>query len=153
MPAPAAAPKAHRSSSGSSSGSHHRPLFGENYTDVTKDYSLGKKLGTGNFAKVLLGACRRDLAVHKLKAGEHVAIKVVKKPSSRTAAIAKAHVQMLRAEVEILRSVSHPNIVQASRPSRFACPSARVRAPEDSRLWVQRSSSTAARACSQYLSA
>ena len=101
----------------SSSRSVAPPLFGDSFTDVTHTYSLGKKLGTGNFAKVVLGTCRRDLPASKLKAGEHVAIKVVKKPSSRTAAIAKAHVQMLRAEVEILRSIQHPNIVQVSVPN------------------------------------
>ena len=85
------------------------PLFGETFTDVGQDYSLGKRLGSGNFAKVVLGELKRAQPQWKLKAGDAVAIKVVKKPSSRKAI---ERVQMLKAEVEILRSIHHPNIVR-----------------------------------------
>lgn len=85
------------------------PLFGDKFTDVTTDYELGKRLGAGNFAKVMLARSRRDLPRWRLAAGSSVAIKVVKKPSS-TRAVDK--VKMLRAEVEILRSIQHPNIVR-----------------------------------------
>ena len=35
------------------------PLFGDAFTDVAADYTLGKKLGAGNFAKVVLGELKR----------------------------------------------------------------------------------------------
>ena len=54
----------------------------------------------------LTAACRHDLPQCRLKAGEHVAVKVVKKPQSRSA-VERLH--MIRAEVEILRSVQHAN--------------------------------------------
>ncbi|KAL1528005.1 hypothetical protein AB1Y20_009376 [Prymnesium parvum] len=87
-----------------------RPLFGEHFTDIHEHYIIGRKLGSGNFAKVVLGTSKRDLPQWKLKAGDGVAIKVVKKPTTSHAAAER--VQMLRAEVEILRSMRHPNIVQ-----------------------------------------
>jgi len=86
------------------------PLFGSTFTEVTQDYTLGKKLGSGNFAKVVLGELKREQPQWKLKTGDHVAIKVVKKPSNVKRA--PERVQMLRAEVEILRSINHPNIVR-----------------------------------------
>ena len=52
-----------------------RPLFGESFTDVSAAYTLGKKLGVGNFGKVLHGKARRDAARFKLQAGDGVAIK------------------------------------------------------------------------------
>ena len=85
------------------------PLFGDVFTDVGQDYTLTKKLGSGNFAKVVLGELKRAQPQWKLRVGDHVAVKVVKKPSSRRAV---ERVQMLRAEVEILRSINHPNIVR-----------------------------------------
>ena len=85
------------------------PLFGETFTDVHAHYVLGRKLGAGNFAKVVQATCRHDMPQCRLKAGDHVAIKVMKKPSSRSA-VERLH--MIRAEVEILRSVQHANIVR-----------------------------------------
>lgn len=85
------------------------PLFGDSYTDVSVDYALGKKLGAGNFAKVVLGELKRPQPQWKLRTGDHVAVKVVKKPASRRSV---ERVSMLRAEVEILRSINHPNIVR-----------------------------------------
>ena len=85
------------------------PIFGDTFTDVSADYELGKRLGAGNFAKVVLGRSKRGAPHWKLAAGAEVAIKVVKKPSS---ARAVEKVRMLEAEVEILRSIHHPNIVQ-----------------------------------------
>ena len=82
------------------------PMFGDVFTDIHAHYLLGRKLGTGNFAKVVQGTCRHDLPQCRLKAGEHVAVKVVKKPQSRSA-VERLH--MIRAEVEILRSVQHAN--------------------------------------------
>ena len=46
----------------------------------------------------------------RLRAGDSVAIKVVKKPSSGRGAAER--LAMLKAEVEILRSIRHPNVVQ-----------------------------------------
>ena len=83
------------------------PLFGSGYSDVHESYTIGRKLGTGTFAKVVLA--QRKLAGAGLAAGERVAIKVLKKPSSSRSA---ERLQMLRAEVEILRSIRHPNIVR-----------------------------------------
>ena len=86
------------------------PLFGDQFTDVSEDYVLGRRLGSGNFAKVVLGKLKRPMPHWKLQAGDGVAIKVVKKPSSSHRSAER--VQMLRAEVEILRSIQHPNIVR-----------------------------------------
>jgi len=85
------------------------PLFGSTFTDVSADFTLGKRLGTGNFAKVVLGHVKKPMAHWRLAAGDGVAIKVVKKPASRRAV---ERVEMLRAEVQILRSIQHPNIVR-----------------------------------------
>jgi len=84
------------------------PMFGDVFTDINAHYILGRKLGTGNFAKVVQATCRHDLPQCRLKAGQHVAVKVVKKPQSRS--VERLH--MIRAEVEILRSVQHANIVR-----------------------------------------
>ena len=86
------------------------PLFGGKFTEVAQDYVLGKKLGSGNFAKVVLGSLKSAQPQWKLKEGDSVAIKVVKKPSNMKRSVER--VQMLRAEVEILRSINHPNIVR-----------------------------------------
>ena len=96
------------------------PMFGDVFTDIHAHYLLGRKLGTGNFAKVVQGTCRHDLPQCRLKAGEHVAVKVVKKPQSRSA-VERLH--MIRAEVEILRSVQHANIVRLCMPHRARTPS------------------------------
>ena len=82
----------------------------DHFTDPTEYYTIGRKLGTGNFAKVVLATLKADrgVAATKLKAGQEVAIKVMKKPSSRSAV---ERLAMLRAEVEILRSMNHPNVV------------------------------------------
>ena len=87
-----------------------KPLFSDHFTDPTEYYTIGRKLGTGNFAKVVLATLKADrgVAATKLKAGQEVAIKVMKKPSSRSAV---ERLAMLRAEVEILRSMNHPNVV------------------------------------------
>jgi calcium/calmodulin-dependent protein kinase I len=85
------------------------PLFGQTFTEVSAEYELGRKLGSGNFAKVLHGRLRAAKSHLKLKQGDSVAIKVVKKPSARRSI---ERVQMLKAEVEILRSIQHPNIVR-----------------------------------------
>ena len=84
------------------------PMFGEVFTDINAHYILGRKLGTGNFAKVVQAQCKHDLPQYRLKAGQHVAVKVVKKPQSRS--VERLH--MIRAEVEILRSVQHANVVR-----------------------------------------
>ena len=85
------------------------PMFGDHFTDIHVHYVLGRKLGTGNFAKVVQAACKHDLPQFRLKAGDHVAVKVVKKPQSRSAV---ERLDMIRAEVEILRSIQHANIVR-----------------------------------------
>ena len=85
------------------------PLFGSSFTDVSADFTLGRRLGTGNFAKVVLGHLKRPMPHWKLASGDGAAIKVIKKPSSRRAV---ERVELLRAEVQILRSIQHPNIVR-----------------------------------------
>ena len=87
------------------------PLFGDTFTDVGADYVLGRKLGSGNFAKVVHGVLRKPQPQWRLKEGEAVAVKVVKKPGGGRRSAAE-RVGMLRAEVEILRSINHPNIVR-----------------------------------------
>ena len=77
--------KASSSSAQPSASPPAPPLFGEAFTDVHAHYVLGRKLGTGNFAKVVQATCRHDMPQCRLKAGDHVAIKVVKKPHSRSA--------------------------------------------------------------------
>ena len=52
------------------------PLFGETFTDVGQDYSLGKRLGSGNFAKVVLGELE--------KAKEEETAKLSTEPSNCT---------------------------------------------------------------------
>ena len=55
------------------------PLFGSSFTDVSADFTLGRRLGTGNFAKVVLGHLKRPMPHWKLAAGDGAAIKVIKK--------------------------------------------------------------------------
>ena len=47
----------------------------DHFTDPTEYYTIGRKLGTGNFAKVVLATLKavRGVAATKLKAGEEVA--------------------------------------------------------------------------------
>ena len=82
------------------------PLFGTTFTDVSTEYDIGRKLGAGNFA-VVQGSVKLHAHSGDWKRVT-VAIKVVKKPSRGEA----LRVQTLRAEVEILRSINHPNIVR-----------------------------------------
>jgi len=84
------------------------PMFCDHFTDVADRYDVGRKLGTGNFAKVIQASCRRDMPEHGLRAGSQVAIKIIKKPSNMT----PAAVSMLRSELAIMRSVNHPNVVR-----------------------------------------
>ena len=91
-----------------SSSSSNPPLFGEGTASVHAHYAFGDTLGTGNFAKVIRATCRCATPHCRLAAGDTVAIKVVRKPLSRSA----ERRDMIRAEVEILRSVQHPNIVR-----------------------------------------
>ena len=83
-------------------------LVSEAFSDVNADYEIGRTLGSGNFGKVVLGVARCPQPQWKLRAGDAVAIKVVKKPSTRCA----ERVRMLCSEVEILRLMNHPNIVR-----------------------------------------
>lgn len=82
------------------------PLFCETFSDVADMFEVGRKLGSGNFAKVIQATCKRQIA--ELKPGSQVAIKIVKKPTNMSPAAA----EMLRSEIAILRSVRHPNIVR-----------------------------------------
>ncbi|KAG8463192.1 hypothetical protein KFE25_011189 [Diacronema lutheri] len=82
------------------------PLFCEAFSDVADMFEVGRKLGSGNFAKVIQATCKRQIA--ELRPGSQVAIKIVKKPSNMSPAAA----EMLRSEIAILRSVRHPNIVR-----------------------------------------
>mmetsp|Transcript_8067 Transcript_8067/g.20762 ORF Transcript_8067/g.20762 Transcript_8067/m.20762 type:complete len:640 (+) Transcript_8067:207-2126(+) len=91
-----------------SGGMPSPPLFCEVYSDVASMFEVGRKLGQGNFAKVVQASARRDLPSAGLRAGEQVAVKIVKKPSAMAAPV----VEMLRSEIAILRSVRHPNIVR-----------------------------------------
>ncbi|KAJ1641210.1 hypothetical protein T492DRAFT_853414, partial [Pavlovales sp. CCMP2436] len=75
------------------------PLFCASFSDVAAMFEVGKKLGSGNFAKVIQATCKLPLA--ELRAGAQVAIKIVKKPAETSAAA----VEMLRSEIAILRSL------------------------------------------------
>ena len=86
-----------------------RPMFGTRFSDPYAHYEFGKKLGTGNFAKVILGTCKHDFPQFKLKKGTSVAIKVIKKPAARAH---DGQHRMLTTEMDILRSVAHANIVR-----------------------------------------
>ena len=83
-------------------------LISETFSDVNVDYEIGRTLGAGNFGKVVLGTARRPQPQWKLRSGDAVAIKVVKKPSAKRA----ERVRMLRSEVDILSMINHPNIVR-----------------------------------------
>ena len=40
-----------------------KPLFSDHFTDPTEFYTIGRKLGTGNFAKVVLATLKADRGV------------------------------------------------------------------------------------------
>ena len=61
------------------------PMFGEVFTDINAHYILGRKLGTGNFAKVVQATCRHDLPQCKLKAGDHVVMPCAPHPHTAAA--------------------------------------------------------------------
>ena len=65
-------------------------------TPISKEYTLGKTLGSGAFGTV-------RLAVHKATKQTH-AVKVLKK--------SEQDMNLLLREVEILLQLSHPNIMQ-----------------------------------------
>ena len=64
-------------------------------------YEVSTVIGKGSFGQVVK-------AIDTQQGNVEVAIKVMKKPSSRSAV---ERLAMLRAEVEILRSMNHPNVV------------------------------------------
>lgn len=66
--------------------------------DVSQDYSLGRVLGKGSFAKVVLGRC--------LKTNEERAVKIVE-----MSALSESDVEALDLEIKTMRRVSHHNIV------------------------------------------
>mmetsp|Transcript_9375 Transcript_9375/g.23719 ORF Transcript_9375/g.23719 Transcript_9375/m.23719 type:complete len:385 (+) Transcript_9375:108-1262(+) len=85
-----------------------RPMFCERYTDVESLYTVGRKLGVGNFAKVVQASCNFAMPQHGLKVGAQVAIKIVKKPPR----VSTDKVDMLHAEIDVLRTIEHPNLVR-----------------------------------------
>jgi serine/threonine protein kinase len=85
-----------------------KPMFCEHFTDVEALYTVGRKLGVGNFAKVVQASCNFAMPQNGLKAGDQVAIKIVKKPSR----LSTDKVQMLQAEIDVLRTIEHPNLVR-----------------------------------------
>lgn len=52
------------------------PVFCEAFSDVADMFEVGRKLGSGNFAKVIQATCKRAIPSADLKAGAQVAIKV-----------------------------------------------------------------------------
>jgi len=66
-------------------------------SDALPGWELGKELGSGHFAKVRLGT--------NTATGQVAAVKIIKKPKGSKMAIIKS-------EVDILKSVQHPYIVQ-----------------------------------------
>jgi len=66
-------------------------------SDALPGWELGKELGSGHFAKVRLGT--------NTTTGQVAAVKIIKKPKGSKMAIIKS-------EVDILKSVQHPYIVQ-----------------------------------------
>lgn len=86
------------------------PILTNEFSDISLNYTLGRRLGTGNFAKVVSGSCIRDIPRCGLKAGQQVAIKVMKKP--RAGKMSNEKVSMLKSEVDIMRSIDHPNVVK-----------------------------------------
>lgn len=85
-----------------------RPMFCDRFTDVEALYTVGRKLGVGNFAKVVQASCNFAMPQHGLKAGAQVAVKIVKKPSR----VSVDKVEMLQAEIDVLRKIDHPNLVR-----------------------------------------
>ncbi|KAJ1630386.1 kinase-like domain-containing protein [Pavlovales sp. CCMP2436] len=83
-------------------------MFCERYTDVESLYTVGRKLGVGNFAKVVQASCNFAMPQHGLKVGAQVAIKIVKKPPR----VSTDKVDMLHAEIDVLRTIEHPNLVR-----------------------------------------
>jgi len=84
------------------------PMFTDHFTDVEALYTVGRKLGVGNFAKVVQASCKHPMPQHGLPAGAQVAVKIVKKPSR----LSVDKVEMLQAEIDVLRSIEHPNLVR-----------------------------------------
>eukprot|EP01117_Protostelium_nocturnum_P007608 TRINITY_DN2723_c1_g1_i4.p1 TRINITY_DN2723_c1_g1~~TRINITY_DN2723_c1_g1_i4.p1 ORF type:complete len:517 (-),score=201.63 TRINITY_DN2723_c1_g1_i4:49-1599(-) len=68
-----------------------------------KDYEILESLGSGNFAVVKLGIQK--------KTGKKVAIKIIDKKKHLRQTSARKAQEALMDEVEILKSVSHPNII------------------------------------------
>lgn len=83
-------------------------MFCEHFTDVEALYTVGRKLGVGNFAKVVQASCNFAMPQHGLRAGAQVAVKIVKKPSR----VSVDKVEMLQAEIDVLRTIDHPNLVR-----------------------------------------
>jgi len=67
--------------------------------DVEDYYSIGDVLGVGAFGTVRVAFDKES--------GEKVALKIIKKDSFKA-----KELEHLQREVEILRSMQHPNIVQ-----------------------------------------
>lgn len=72
--------------------------MGNKQTKCKSVYDIKEQLGSGNFAVVKLG-------VHK-KTGEKVAIKIIDKSNCE-----EADNENIQTEVDVMRSISHPNIV------------------------------------------
>eukprot|EP00759_Apiculatamorpha_spiralis_P042337 PhF_6_TR40464/c0_g1_i5/m.60472/K06641/CHK2; serine/threonine-protein kinase Chk2 len=69
--------------------------------EIFKYYSITRDLGSGNFAVVKMGTC--------LKTGEKVAVKIIDK--KKFALQDDFNMSTLLTEVEILRNVSHKNVI------------------------------------------
>ena len=82
--------------------------------DIKKYYKLGRTLGTGGYATVKKGKLLSD--------GSHWAVKIIQKSS-----LTSKDLENLKTEIHILKSVSHPNIVNTKDVYQI---------PEDSNAYI-----------------
>eukprot|EP00919_Chromeraceae_sp_WS-2016_P075064 GHVR01177611.1.p1 GENE.GHVR01177611.1~~GHVR01177611.1.p1 ORF type:complete len:474 (-),score=100.68 GHVR01177611.1:412-1794(-) len=82
---------------------HDRPPPGEENTQVYAEYQFTKPIGTGNFSQVVMGK-------HK-KTSLNCAIKIIDKHKFMQFKHSQQSRVQLRDEMELLRGLSHPNIV------------------------------------------
>lgn len=73
--------------------------------DIKKSYAFGKQLG-------MPGQFGYAVATTHLQTGEKRAVKVISKARFNRAADRDFHFQQLRAEIEVMKSMNHPNIIR-----------------------------------------
>lgn len=82
---------------GKEKGRDDSDLLDPHLTAITQEYEMLEVIGNGHFAKVRKGR-------HRLT-GQLVAVKIITKP-------APAKMKMLKAEVDIMTKLDHPNVVR-----------------------------------------